>query len=76
MEPNGIQTIIRLLEAGGPLGVALGMSWFLWTMIEKKDRAMRELYQRVMELSEKQHIAMIQMETALTSLRDTLRDVF
>ena len=57
MEPNSIQTIIRLLEAGGPLGVAVGMSWFLWTMIEKKDRAMRELYMHVLDLSEKQHAA-------------------
>ena len=74
MEPSGIETIIRLLEAGGPLGVAVGMSWFLWAMVEKKDKAMRELYQHVLELSEKQHAAMVNMEVALTSLRDTLRD--
>ena len=75
METSAIQTIIRLLEAGSPLGVAVGMSWFLWALVEKKDKAMRELYQHVLELSEKQREAMVKMEAALTSLRDTLRDV-
>ena len=75
MEPGGLETIIRLLEAGGPFGLVAAMSWFLWAMVEKKDKAMRELYQHVLEMSEKQRDAMVKMESALTSLRDTLRDV-
>ena len=75
MDAISFETVLRFLEAGGPFGLVLAMSWLLMNTIEKKDQAMRDLYQRVLELSEKQYLATLKMEAALLSLRDTLRDI-
>ena len=75
MESMGFETVIRCLEAGSPFGAVALMSWLLLNIIEKRDRALRDLYQNVVEMSQRQSEAICKMEAALVSLRDTLRDV-
>ena len=72
MDPESIPSVIRFLEASGPYGLVLVLAWTIWFLNEKKERALRQIYDKVIDLSEKQTAAITKMEAALTALKDTL----
>jgi len=55
------------------LVVALGYS--LWKLSDKKDAALRELYQEVVQLSRTQTEAVTKVEAALVALKDAIQAI-
>ena len=75
MEPSTISTIADLLAASGPYGF-LGVTIIAyWKLSQKKDRQMRELFDRVVELSEAQTAAITKVEAALVALKEAIADL-
>lgn len=67
---NDIIAIAQALQTGGPYVLVAILGWAYW----KKDRQLSELYCKLIELTEVHTRATIQMEQAITALRDLLRD--
>ena len=72
MDSLNISMLTRFLEVSGPYGLFIVSAWAIWVVNEKKERALREIYQKVIDLSEKQTSAIVKMESALVALKDTL----
>jgi hypothetical protein len=60
------------LQATGPYGLVAVLGWAFWRINEKKDAAIRELYEQVAELSRVQTAAITKMETALVALKEAI----
>ena len=75
MDPNAISTIAELLTATGPYGLVAILAWAFWRINEKKDRQLRALYDKVVELSEAQTAAITKMEAALVALKEAISDL-
>ena len=72
MDPSAIAPIADVLSASSPYGVLVFLSWFLFRLQDKKDKEIRDLYQKVVELSEAQTAAITKVESALNALRDAI----
>ncbi len=68
-------TIAAWLEATGTYGLVAAMGWAFWRMNERKDSAIRELYEQVAELSRVQTAAITKMEAALVALKEVIVDL-
>jgi hypothetical protein len=65
-------SIATWLQATGPYGLVAVLGWAFWRMNERKDAAIRELYEQVAELSRVQTAAITKMESALVALKDAI----
>ncbi len=74
MSPE-VTTIATWLEATGPYGLVAAMGWAFWRMNERKDSAIRDLYEQVAELSRVQTAAITKMEAALVALKEAIVDL-
>ena len=72
MEPEVLASIATVLEATGPYGLVVGISWAFWRSNEKKDAELRELSQQVVRMVEAQTAATVKVEAALVSLRGAI----
>jgi hypothetical protein len=70
MEVNTIETLAALLTATGPFGVVGILSWAYWRLSERKDRELRNLYDRLIRLAETQTAAVVKLDAALVSIKD------
>ena len=75
MDPSSISTIAEVLAASGPYGFLAVLSIAYWKLSQKKDRQMRELFDRVLELSESQTAAITKVEAALVALKEAIADL-
>jgi len=75
MDPSGISTIAEVLAASGPYGFLAILGIAYWKLSQKKDRQMRELFDRVLELSETQTAAITKVEAALVALKEAIADL-
>jgi hypothetical protein len=64
-----------LLAASGPYGLVVVLGWAFWKVNERKDAALRELYERVAEMSAAQTEAITKVESALVALKDAISDL-
>ncbi len=67
--------IANLLEASGPFGMVAVLAVAYWKVSEKKDAALRELYERVAEISVAQTLAINKVEAALVALKDAISEL-
>ncbi len=67
-----LTAIATWLEATGPYGLVAVLGWAFWRMNERKDLAIRELYEQVAELSRVQTTAITKMEAALVALKEAI----
>jgi hypothetical protein len=51
------------------------LGWAFWRMNERKDAAIRELYEQVAELSRVQTAAITKMESALVALKEAITEL-
>jgi hypothetical protein len=68
-------SIASWLQATGPYGLVGVLGWAIWRVNEKKDAALRELYDKVAEISRAQTEAVIKVEAALVALKDAIEDM-
>ena len=70
-----LTAIATWLKASGPYGLVCVLGWGFWKMSERKDAAIRELYEQVAELSRVQTAAITKMEAALVALREAITEL-
>ena len=75
MDGTEIPTIAQFLSASGPYGLVAILGVAYWKLSQKKDRQMRELFDRVADLSEAQTAAVVKVEAALVALKEAIRDL-
>ena len=68
-------TLAAFLEAGGPFGMVAVLAVAYWKVSEKKDAALRELYERVAEISTAQTLAINKVEAALVALKEAITEL-
>jgi hypothetical protein len=72
MEPDSLSTVAQVLSATGPYGFVAVLSWALWRVLDRKDRQLRTVYDRLVQLSEVQAGALAKVEAALVALRQAI----
>ena len=75
MDPTTISTISEILAASGPYGIVAIAAVGFYKLTEKKDRELRSIYERFIELSEQQVAATARVEAALVALREVIVDL-
>lgn len=72
---NEMNTAAQWLQATGPYGIVVILGWAFWRVNERKDAALRELYDRVADMSRAQTEATVKVEAALIALREAIADL-
>ena len=72
---NEFSGIATWLQATGPYGLVAILGWAFWRINERKDAALRELYERVAEMGRVQTEAVTKVEAALVALKDAIEDM-
>ena len=68
-------SIAAWLQATGPYGIVAILGWAFWKINERKDAALRELYERVAEMSRAQTEAIVKVEAALVALKGAIQEL-
>jgi outer membrane protein TolC len=72
---SDLAPVASWLQATGPYGLVVVLGWAIWKINEKKDAALRELYEEVTKLSRTQIEAIAKVEAALLALRDAIANL-
>ena len=72
---NEIPNIATWLQATGPYGLVAVLGWAFWRVNERKDAALRELYEQVAEMSRAQTQAVTKVEAALVALKTAIENL-
>jgi hypothetical protein len=72
---NEFTSVATWLQATGPYGLVAVLGWAFWRVNEKKDAALRELYDKVAEMSRAQTEAVIKVESALVALKEAIKEL-
>jgi hypothetical protein len=75
MNPSGLATFAELLQATGPYGLVAVLGWAFSRINEKKDRELKALHEKIVQLAEAQTAAIVKVEAALVALRDAIKDM-
>ena len=75
MDPTGLTTIADLLKATGPYGLVAILGWAFWRINEKKDRELKVLSQKVVDMAQAQTAAITKVESALLALKTAIEDL-
>ncbi len=67
--------IAEFLKASGPYGLVAVLGWAFWRVIEKKDYEVKELYEKVAQITEAQTLAITKVEAALLALREAIDEL-
>lgn len=68
-------TIAEFLKATGPYGLVAVLGWAFWRVSEKKDKEVKDLYEKVAQISEAQTSAITKVESALLALREAIDEL-
>ena len=63
------------LQATGPYGLVAVLGWAFWKINERKDAALRELYDKVAEMGRAQTAVVTKVEAALLALKDAIEEL-
>ncbi|MBK8482459.1 MAG: hypothetical protein IPL40_15050 [Proteobacteria bacterium] len=72
---NEFTSVAAWLQATGPYGLVAVLGWAFWRVNEKKDRELKALHEKIVELAEAQTAAVIKVEAALVALRDAIDEL-
>ena len=56
-------------------GLVAVLGWAFWRVNEKKDRELKALHEKIVQLAEAQTVAIVKVEAALVALRDAIEDM-
>ncbi|MGE0326987.1 MAG: hypothetical protein AB7K71_36595 [Polyangiaceae bacterium] len=74
MSPE-VTSIADYLRETGPYGLVAALGWAFWKISEKKDAAIRDLYEQVADLGRIQTAAITKMEAALVGLKEAVTEL-
>ena len=72
---NEFTSVAAWLQATGPYGLVAVLGWVFWRVNEKKDRELKALHEKIVELAEAQTAAVIKVEAALVALRNAIDEL-
>ncbi len=72
---NDFTSIASWLAASGPYGLVAILGWAFWKTNERKDAALRDLYEKVAEISRAQTEAITKVEAALVALKHAIEEI-
>ena len=72
MDPNTLGTIAETLRITGPWGIVVVLGWFYWRTASAKDSEIKNLYNRISELTGRQTKAILDVRDAINDLRETI----
>lgn len=75
MDPLGLSIYAEILKASGPYALVAGLSWGFWVINEKKDRELKNLSTKIISMAEAQTRAIMNMESALLALKNTIEQL-
>ncbi|PIE65595.1 MAG: hypothetical protein CSA24_02430 [Deltaproteobacteria bacterium] len=75
MEPNALAMIADVLKATGPYGLVAALGWAFWRLIERKDREVKALHERLLSMAEVQTAAITKVEAALVALKEAIQEL-
>ena len=75
MDPATLSPFVSFLSASGPFGLVCVLGWAFWRINEKKDRELRALSQKVVEMAQAQTAAIVGVEAAIVALKDAIVDL-
>ena len=75
MDPAIFSPFVSFLSASGPYGLVCVLGWAFWRINEKKDRELKLLSQKVVEMAQAQTSAITKVESALLALKDAIADL-
>jgi hypothetical protein len=75
MDPATLSPIVGFLTASGPYGLVCVIGWAFWKVNEKKDRELKALSQKIVEMAQAQTAAIVGVEAALVALKDAIEDL-
>lgn len=75
MNPSDFATFAEILQATGSYGLVAVLGWAFWRINEKKDRELKVLHEKIVQLAEAQTAAIVKVEAALVALRDAIEDM-
>lgn len=64
----------EILKAGSPWVMLVFMGWYLYRMQEKKDKDVKVIYNRLIDLVEKQTLFLGKVESALDALKKSVEN--
>lgn len=67
--------VANWLQATGPYGLVAVLGWAFWRLNEKKDAALHELHEKVLEMGRAQTAAVVKVEAALVALREAIAEL-
>ena len=70
-----VSGIAAWLQETGPYGIVAILGWAFWKINERKDAALRELYERVAEMGRAQTEATVKVEAALVALKEAIEEM-
>ena len=75
MDPATLSPFVGFLTASGPYGLVCVIGWAFWKVNEKKDRELKALSQKIVEMAQAQTAAIVGVEAALVALKDAIEDL-
>ncbi len=72
MDGASFTTITEVMKVSSPWGILGLLFWGYWTLSARKDKEIRNLNRLMLEITEKNTIALMKVEAALTSLRSAI----
>lgn len=73
---NEFSDIANWLQATGPYVLVAILGWAFWRINERKDAALRELYERVAEMGRAQTEATVKVEAALLAIKEAIEEMY
>ncbi len=72
MDTSTISGLAELMAASGPYGLLAIVVVFFYKFNDRKDKEIKEMHERMVELAEKQTAAITKVEAALQALRSAI----
>ncbi len=73
---NEFSDIANWLQATGPYVLVAILGWAFWRINERKDAALRELYERVAEMGRAQTEATVKVEATLLAIKEAIEEMY
>ncbi len=70
-----LATAATWLQSTGLYGLLAATGWALWRINEKKDAALRDLYEKVLEMGHVQTVAVTKVEAAIVALKQAIDEL-
>ncbi len=75
MDPQTIEFAAEVLTATGPYGLVAALAWAFWKAAERKDKELKVLSNKVIEMASVQTEVAVRVEAALVALTKAIENL-